>query len=68
MQNLKCSICETPFDLASEGGIRGYFGMCEVAFCVWCYDYMTDMVEKSCLRCQEFEELGLEEGAPDKKP
>ena len=28
---------------------------------------MTDMVEKSCLRCQEFEELGLEDGAPDKK-
>ena len=68
MENLKCSICDSPFDLESEGGISGYFGMCEVAFCVWCYASITDMVEKGCLRCQEFEELDLENRAPDKKP
>ena len=78
MENLKCSICDSSFDLEAEGGIHGFFGICEVAFCVWCYASMTDMVEKNCSRCQEdlkeefFEDilkqevLDLEEKAPDK--
>ena len=80
MENLKCSICDSPFALEEEGGIHGFFGICEVAFCVWCYASITDMVEKGCLRCQEDlkaerfkdflkqEILDLEEKAPDKDP
>ena len=26
------------------GDIIGYFGICEVAFCVWCMSSITDMV------------------------
>ena len=80
MENLNCSICDSPFDLEAEGGIQGFFGICEVAFCVWCYTSIIDMVEKNCFRCQEdlkeefFEDvlkqevLDLEEKAPDKDP
>ena len=50
---LTCSICESPVDLESEGGIAGSFGVCPVAFCVWCYASIVDMVSQGCLRCQE---------------
>ena len=53
MVDLKCSICDSPFDLEGEGGIHGFFGVCEVAFCVWCYASIIDMVESNCFQCQE---------------
>ena len=56
---LTCSICESPVALAHEGGIQGFFGMLPVAFCVWCYTSMEDMVSQQCLRCQEDEETGI---------
>ena len=34
---LVCSVCQSPFDIEGEGGISGVFGICPVAFCVWCY-------------------------------
>tara|TARA_R110000796_G_scaffold56315_1_gene130584 strand:- start:364 stop:579 length:216 start_codon:yes stop_codon:yes gene_type:complete len=53
---LTCSICEADVDLEGEGGIAGNFGICPVAFCVWCYASIVDMVSQSCLRCYEDEE------------
>lgn len=58
MESLICSICDSSFDIEGEGGINGFFGVCEVAFCVWCYASLTDMVESNCFQCQE----KLEEG------
>lgn len=53
--DLTCSICESPVDLEGEGGIAGNFGVCPVAFCVWCYASIVDMVSQGCARCQEDE-------------
>ena len=53
---LTCSICESEVDLEGEGGIAGNFGICPVAFCVWCYASIVDMVSQGCLRCQEEDE------------
>ena len=50
---LTCSICDSPVDLDGEGGIAGNFGICPVAFCVWCHASIVDMVTQSCSRCQE---------------
>jgi hypothetical protein len=53
---LTCSVCSSPVDLEEEGGIAGDFGMIPVAFCVWCYASIVDMVSQGCLRCQEDED------------
>ena len=52
-----CSICDCEFDPEEEGGIIGYFGICPVSFCVWCYASIVDMVQQTCLQCNEDEEL-----------
>ena len=52
-----CSICDCEFDVNEEGGVTGYFGICPVAFCVWCYAGIVDMVQQGCLRCLDDEEL-----------
>ena len=41
--NDKCSICDSKIE-EDNGDIKGYFGICPVAFCVWCLSSMTDMV------------------------
>jgi len=56
---LTCSICEGPVDLEDEGGIAGNFGLCPVAFCVWCYASIIDMVSQGCERCQREEEVTI---------
>ena len=38
-----CKICKSDID-QDCGDIIGYFGICEVAFCVWCMSSITDMV------------------------
>jgi len=48
-----CSICKSPVDLQREGGIVGFFGVCPVAFCVWCYASLVDMVRQGCARCHD---------------
>ena len=40
---LNCNICDSDID-HDNGDIIGYFGISPVAFCVWCYSSMTDMV------------------------
>lgn len=50
-----CSVCGSEFDVDGEGGISGYFGICYVSFCPWCYSSMVDMVFKlnSCPHCEK---------------
>lgn len=38
-----CTVCQTTFSLALEGGIRGIFGMLPVAFCPTCLSSCMDM-------------------------
>ena len=40
---MKCDICDSPIE-EDNGDIIGYFGICQVSFCVWCMSSMTDMV------------------------
>ena len=39
----KCNICDSEIE-QDNGDIVGSFGICPVAFCVWCVSSMTDMV------------------------
>ena len=39
----KCNICNAEIE-QDNGDIIGNFGICPVAFCVWCLSSMTDMV------------------------
>jgi len=41
---IECSVCESEFDLESEGGTQGLFGILSVAFCPTCYAGCVDMV------------------------
>ena len=43
MEEVKCNICDSPIE-EDNGDIIGNFGICPVAFCVWCLSSMTDMV------------------------
>ena len=40
---VECNICQSDID-EDCGDIVGTFGICPVAFCVWCVSSMTDMV------------------------
>lgn len=44
ISEIKCSVCESEFDLESEGGVQGYFGILPMAFCPTCYSGCVDMV------------------------
>ena len=48
----KCNICDSEIE-EDHGDVVGYFGMCPVAFCVWCMSSMTDMV----IQCQGFDDI-----------
>ena len=41
----KCNICDSEIE-EDNGDIVGYFGILEVAFCVWCYSSICDMVHQ----------------------
>ena len=64
----KCNICDSEIE-EDNGDVIGYFGICPVAFCVWCMSSMTDMV----IQCQGFDDIDTlkerikeleEDGAP----
>lgn len=40
-----CSVCDSEIDL-DNGDILGYFGITEVAFCVWCLSSIRDMIDQ----------------------
>ena len=50
----KCNICDSEIE-EDNGDVVGYFGMCPVAFCVWCMSSMTDMV----IQCQGFDDIDI---------
>ena len=54
MKEEKCNICDTDID-QEAGDIIGSFGICPVAFCVWCMSSMTDMV----IQCQGFNDIDM---------
>jgi len=41
----ECSTCRRDFDLDSEGGVEGLFGIIPVAFCPECYACCHDMCQ-----------------------
>jgi hypothetical protein len=44
---VNCNICDSPLE-EDNGDIEGFFGICPVAFCVWCVASITDMVIQQC--------------------
>lgn len=50
----RCNICDSPLE-EDNGDIVGYFGICPVAFCVWCMSSMTDMV----IQFQGFDDIDI---------
>ena len=60
---LKCNICDSDIE-EDNGDVVGYFGISEVAFCVWCCSSMTDMV----IQMNGFDDINaLEERIKDLK-
>ena len=49
---MNCDICDSPIE-EDNGDIIGEFGICPVAFCVWCISSMTDMV----IQLQGFDDI-----------
>ena len=49
----KCNICDSEIE-EDNGDIIGNFGICPVAFCVWCMSSMTDMV----IQLNGFDDIG----------
>jgi len=43
---MNCSVCNSEFELNTEGGIEGYFGAIPVRFCPWCLSCMLDMARQ----------------------
>ena len=44
--NRTCTACSGPFNLDTEGGIEGNFGVLPMAFCPTCYACMMDMASQ----------------------
>ena len=51
---MNCNICDSEIE-QDNGDIVGFFGICPVAFCVWCLSSMTDMV----VQLQGFDEYKI---------
>ena len=49
---MNCNICDSEIE-EDNGDVVGYFGISPVAFCVWCYASMTDMV----IQCQGLDDI-----------
>ena len=55
MQNdLNCNICDSGIE-EDNGDIIGNFGISPVAFCVWCYSSLIDMV----IQMQGFDDIDM---------
>ena len=50
----ECNICASEIE-EDNGDIVGYFGICPVAFCVWCMSSMTDMI----IQTQGFDDIDI---------
>ena len=59
----KCTICDSDFNLESEGGTVGYIGILPVAFCPTCKSGIIDFAEQ--MTYHECEECGHINGEVD---
>jgi hypothetical protein len=46
---MKCSLCESDFDIDGEGGVSGFMGIIPVAFCPTCRAGLWEMHEQQRL-------------------
>lgn len=53
-QVMNCNICDSEIE-EDNGDVVGNFGICPVAFCVWCVSSMTDMV----IQLQGFNDIDM---------
>ena len=53
-QVMNCNICDSEIE-EDNGDVIGNFGICPVAFCVWCVSSMTDMV----IQLQGFNDIDM---------
>jgi len=54
---IKCSICDSDFDLNGEGGIAGDIGILPFALCPTCYAGVLDMAQQiMCPFCEGYQE------------
>ena len=51
---MNCNICDSEIE-EDNGDVIGTFGICPVAFCVWCVSSMTDMV----IQLQGFDDIDM---------
>ena len=51
---MNCNICDSDIE-EDNGDVIGNFGICPVAFCVWCVSSMTDMV----IQLQGFDDIDM---------
>ena len=51
---MNCNICDSEIE-EDNGDVIGTFGICPVAFCVWCVSLMTDMV----IQLQGFNDIDM---------
>ena len=51
---MNCNICDSEIE-EDNGDVIGTFGICPVAFCVWCVSSMTDMV----IQLQGFNDIDM---------
>jgi hypothetical protein len=59
---MKCSVCDCDFDIESEGGIEGFFGILPVSFCPTCYSCMCDMADQANFEERDAYERGVIDG------
>ena len=56
-----CTICDGPFDIEKEGGVEGFIGILQVAFCPTCKAGIFDFAEqlggpRECPHCGLFDD------------
>ena len=44
-QVMNCNICDSEIE-EDNGDVIGNFGICPVAFCVWCLSSIKDMIDQ----------------------
>ena len=57
----KCSVCDAKFDLNSEGGTEGSFGILPVSFCPTCLTSCLDMADQFRNPTNDFSESAWNE-------
>ena len=64
----KCSVCDAKFDLNSEGGTEGSFGILPVSFCPTCLTSCLDMADQFRNPTNDFSESAWNESERPSEP